>query len=113
MPDEASVERARIEQSNDVAGIVTAAHHKLYGTDFYVDLHLRYGIADALYAAGYRRIDLELPLDPEPWVVHSFSLGDVRVSSDAPLLGYRHNFEPREGFNQDRCRYKEVNDGRG
>lgn len=53
------------------------------------------------------------PLDPEPWVVHSFDPGDVRVSHEHPLLGYRHNFEPREGFSQDRSRYQEVEDGRG
>ena len=104
----------RIEQSNDVAAIVFDEHRKAF-PDLHPVLDLRYGVADALWEAGYRKGDADsrLPLDPEPWVVHSFSLGDVRVSSDNPLYGYRHNSEPREGFSQDRTRYQEVNDGRG
>lgn len=105
--------RARVIQSNDVAEIVIGVHHKCFGDDVYVDLGLRYGIADALYAAGYRKVEGGLPLDPEPWVIKSIELGDFRVSSDNPYLGYRHNFEPREGYSQDRTLYKEVNDGRG
>lgn len=54
-----------------------------------------------------------LPLDPEPWVVHSVSSGDWRTSSYRPVLGYRHTFAPRKGFSQDVSRYPEVNDGRG
>lgn len=43
----------RIIQSNDVAAIITqqAAEH---APDLFVTLGLRYGIADALWAAGYR-----------------------------------------------------------
>ena len=114
-------ERTRIIQSNEVAGIVIEVHHKAFGEDVYVDLGLRYGIADALWDAGLRFPDSSLPLDPEPWVVHSLDsrvssdrpILDSRVSSDRPILGYRHNFEPREGYSQDRSRYTEVNDGRG
>lgn len=106
-------EREKAIQANEIAAIVIAVHQTCFGEDVYVDLGLRYGIADALWEAGLRFPDAHLPLDPEPWVVHSISSGDFRVSSDNPYHGYRHNFEPREGFSQDRSRYQEVNDGRG
>ena len=106
-------EREKAIQANAVAEIVIAVHQKCFGEDVYVDLGLRYGIADALWEAGLRFPDSSLPLDPEPWVIHSLDMGDIRVPSDRPVLGYRHNFEPREGYNTDRSRYQEVNDGRG
>lgn len=105
-------ERQRIIQSNAVADIVFAQHKKAF-PDLHPLLDFRYGVADALWQAGLRFRDPDLPLDPEPWVVRSMDSGDHRVSSDSPILGYRHNFEPREGYNQDRARYREVNDGRG
>lgn len=52
-------------------------------------------------------------LDPEPWVVRSADNGEMRTSSDKPILGYRHLFQPREGYEQDREHYEEVNNGRG
>lgn len=55
---EARDERARIEQSNEVAGIVFD-QVKLAWPDLHPVLDLRYGIADALWAAGYRK-------QPEP-----------------------------------------------
>lgn len=51
---EARDERARIEQSNEVAGIVIDAARQAL-PDLFVTLDLRYGIADALWAAGYRK----------------------------------------------------------
>lgn len=58
-------------------------------------------------------IENEAELDPEPWVVRSSYNGEMRTSSDKPILGYRHLFQPREGYEQDREHYEEVNDGRG
>ncbi|QWY84630.1 hypothetical protein QEH34_gp48 [Microbacterium phage Footloose] len=47
-------ERTRIEQSNDVAAIVFTKIKKAW-PDLHPVLDLRYGIADALWAAGFRR----------------------------------------------------------
>lgn len=47
-------ERERIEQSNDVAGIVIDVFGEVWPST-HADLSLRYGIADAIWAAGYRR----------------------------------------------------------
>lgn len=44
-------ERERIEQSNDIAGIVGAAY------DDYVPLNVAYGIAHAMWNAGYRKVE--------------------------------------------------------
>lgn len=49
-------ERTRIEQSNEIAGIVFDEHLKAW-PDLHPLLDLRYGIADALWAAGYRKMD--------------------------------------------------------
>lgn len=48
-------ERERIEQSNEVAGIVFDEHKKAW-PDLHPVLDLRYGIADALWEAGYRKV---------------------------------------------------------
>lgn len=45
-------ERARVEQSNDVARVVFRVMER-HGIFAYLDL--RYDIADAVYAAGYRK----------------------------------------------------------
>lgn len=45
-------ERARIEQSNDVAAIVSTVLER-HGLFAY--LNLRYDVADAIHAAGYRK----------------------------------------------------------
>lgn len=47
----------RIEQSNEVAAIIIAAHALHFGArEGYVPLDLRYSIADTLWAAGYRKV---------------------------------------------------------
>lgn len=45
----------RIEQANEVAGIIITVTEKVHPGEF-VTLDLRYGIADALWAAGYRKV---------------------------------------------------------
>ena len=91
----------------EVLAILERAHKmSISGPDVPEDA-TTYGLA----AMTLRR--LITPLDPEPWVIRSFDAGEFRVSSDNPYTGYRHNFEPREGFDQDRSHYQEVNDGRG
>lgn len=47
-------ERERIEQSNDVAAIVFDQVKNVW-PDLHPVFDLRYGIADALWDAGYRR----------------------------------------------------------
>lgn len=48
-------ERERIEQSNDIAyTVIEVAQNKT--PDQFVTLDFRYGIADALWAAGYRKV---------------------------------------------------------
>jgi len=49
--------------------------------------------------------DPALPLDPEPWVVNSFDLGQMRFAQQDEYAGYCHNFEPREGYSQNRKDY--------
>lgn len=49
-----SIERNRVEQSNEVASIVFDEHKKAF-PDLHPVLNLRYGIADALWDAGYRK----------------------------------------------------------
>jgi hypothetical protein len=47
------------------------------------------------------------PLDPEPWTVHSADDGVFRFASEQECwAGYRANFEPREGYEQDRENYR-------
>lgn len=53
-------ERARIEQSNNVASIVFDQIKKVW-PDLHPVLDLRYGIADALWAAGFRRSEVSKP----------------------------------------------------
>lgn len=49
-----------------------------------------------------------LPLDPEPWTIHSLDSGEVRFATkSACWLGYRAVFAPREGFSLDPNRYPE------
>lgn len=55
-------ELERIEQSNDVAGIVADIGQK-HGIFMYLDL--RYDIADALFDAGYRQVK---PDDTQPTI---------------------------------------------
>ncbi|WP_406245843.1 hypothetical protein ACI7YT_12445 [Microbacterium sp. M] len=44
--------------------------------------------------------------DPEAWVVHSIDEGDFRFATEADCWGgYRANFEPRPGYNQNREDY--------
>jgi len=96
----------------DVLAILERAHKmSISGPDVPEDA-TTYGLA-AKTIRSLLTAQADLPLDPTPWVIKSFDLGHFRVSSDNPYLGYRHNFEPREGFSQDRSRYREVNDGRG
>lgn len=53
--ERARIERARIEQSNDIAHtVITVAQDSGQG---YVPPSFRYGIADALWAAGYRKTE--------------------------------------------------------
>lgn len=47
-------ERERVEQANEIAGIVFDEHKKAW-PDLHPVLDLRYGIADALWDAGYRK----------------------------------------------------------
>lgn len=47
-------ERTRVIQANEVAGIVFDEHQKAF-PDLHPVLDLRYGIADALWEAGYRK----------------------------------------------------------
>lgn len=63
-------ERNRIEQSNDVAGIVADIGQK---NDVFMYLHLRYDIADALWAAGYRQT--------EPDTLHHSSVLDPSTTN--------------------------------
>lgn len=46
----------QVEQSNDIAAIVFAEVKKVW-PEIHPTLELRYGIADALWAAGFRRSD--------------------------------------------------------
>lgn len=48
--------RKRIAQSNDIAGIVIDVMREKTPNMFPI-LDLRYGIADALWDAGYRKVD--------------------------------------------------------
>lgn len=83
-------ERDRIIQSNDVAGIVG----DVFGG--YVPLNVRYGIADALWDAGYRKVP---KLDPEPF---TFQAGRFR---DADIYGDRR-FNPRPEYSQNQEDYR-------
>lgn len=56
--------RERIEQSNDVADIVFTEVKKVW-PDLHPVLDIRYGIADALWAAGFRRSVVPEPSDEE------------------------------------------------
>jgi hypothetical protein len=59
-------DRERIEQSNDVAGIVADIGQK---HDVFMYLDLRYDIADALWAAGYRQTESDQLHKPSERVV--------------------------------------------
>ena len=59
-------ERERIEQSNEVAGIVFDQVKKAW-PDLHPVLDLRYGIADALWDAGFRRTVQSEPTAPDGW----------------------------------------------
>lgn len=50
----AEAEAARVEQSNDIADIVYAEIKRVW-PDLHPVLDLRYGIADAIWTAGYRK----------------------------------------------------------
>lgn len=56
MADSTETERTRIAQSNDVASIVFDQVKKVW-PDLHPVLDLRYGIADALWDAGYRKVE--------------------------------------------------------
>lgn len=58
-------ERTRIEQSNDIAEIVFAEVKKAW-PDLHPVLSLRYGIADALWAAGFRRSEVPESSSDDP-----------------------------------------------
>lgn len=49
-------ERERIEQSNDISGLILSTVGVEQG--HFIVLHDRFAIADALWAAGYRKVDL-------------------------------------------------------
>lgn len=55
MTEPTNIERVRIEQSNEVAGIVFDEVKKVW-PDLHPVLDLRYGIADAVWAAGLRQV---------------------------------------------------------
>lgn len=50
-------ERVRIEQSNDIAHTVIEVAQN-WAPELFVTLDLRYGIADALWDAGYRKVSV-------------------------------------------------------
>lgn len=81
-----SAERERVAQSNDVAGIVFDEHKKAF-PDLHPVLDLRYGIADALWDAGYRHApDWDQIINAlHVWEVHDGNLG--RFSRGLHLLG--------------------------
>lgn len=76
--------RKRIIQSNDIAAIV----EDIFGS--YVPLNVRYGIADALWDAGYRKVP---NLDPKPY---TFQAGRFK---EADTYGDRR-FNPRPEYSQ-------------
>lgn len=53
--DDARAEVERIEQSNDIASTVIKVAQRKAPSEF-VTLDFRYGIADALWDAGYRKV---------------------------------------------------------
>lgn len=47
-----------------------------------------------------------LPLDPEPWTIHSADYGTIRFPNrEECWAGYRAHFEPRDGYSQNRADY--------
>lgn len=45
----------KVIQANDIAATVIDVHQKVFGSNEYVHLDIRYGIADALWDKGYRK----------------------------------------------------------
>lgn len=48
----------RAIQANEIAGIVIDVMAQVH-PDLFADITLRYGIADAVWAAGYRKVEEE------------------------------------------------------
>ena len=60
---------------------------------------IRATVLAALEEVLRRKAIPRLPLDPQPWVVHSMDSGDTRFATEAQCwLGYRHHFKPRDGY---------------
>lgn len=67
----------RIKQSNDIAGIVIDVADVILPERF-ATLNFRYGIADALWEAGYRKVDRE------PSVAEVEAAAEVIYGDDSP-----------------------------